>query len=432
METSDRGWIEDWFSRVEQAADFQVEPLALSHSKHWQMVGGAIAHDSGRFFRIAGTVWRDAEGAPTYRPMVEQREIGTLGFILRDRPSRAPELLAHAKIEPGNVNAVQLAPTCQATASNIACLHGGDVPPYSGMFGADAAEMVHQSLQSEQGSRFLGKLNRNVLVRFNGDVALTPAHRFVAVDEVLELVAADYVMNTDARSVLVTSPWRTLVRRPPFERYDVQFARELAESFRLPIKPEQTMTLGRTLSLVRANTPQPTAVPLDALEGWRVDAEGVVPEGGVPYRIRHIKVRARGREVAEWDQPIVESAGTGLVELHCGRLNGVLHFLFRLQVEPGLVSRAELGPTVCVEPGSVAMNHPLPPSAHVIIETWQSDEGGRFFQDKSLYRIVDRGQAHSAAEGYWLNVAQVHDLLMQGGWFTNEARSVLSLLLTWM
>ena len=67
------------------------------------------------------------------QPLIDPPEIGTLGFSLRGI-GKNREVLAYAKIEPGNVDTVQLAPTCQATASNIARVHSGEMPPYSEYF----------------------------------------------------------------------------------------------------------------------------------------------------------------------------------------------------------------------------------------------------------------------------------------------------------
>jgi len=51
----------------------------------------------------------------------------------------------------------------------------------------------------------------------------------------------------------------------------------------------------------------------------------------------------------------------------------------------------------------------------------------------SVYRIVDIGDVpQNRRDERWLNLAEVRVLLMAGGWFTNEARSVLSLLLRWL
>lgn len=177
-----------WFWDLLEEAEFCVEPMQLEKSTEWSLVDGTISHRSRRFFQVKGVEWREPEGTLRYQPLVEQREIGILGFVMRDRYGNRPELLVHGKIEPGNVNGVQLAPTCQATASNIARVHGGETPPYSEFFVTRKATVVHQSLQSEQGSRFLGKRNRNVLVQIDCDMAPTAAHRWVDVDEVLELL----------------------------------------------------------------------------------------------------------------------------------------------------------------------------------------------------------------------------------------------------
>jgi oxidase EvaA len=127
--------------------------------------------------------------------------------------------------------------------------------------------------------------------------------------------------------------------------------------------------------------------------------------------------------------------GEGLLELVCGRIAGLLHFLFVIQAEAGLHNLAELGPSLVVEPGEPARakTYASHPGASVLAQCRQSDEGGRFFQDISTYRLVDVGDAFDPPDdGCWLTLAQVRTLLSQGGWFTNEARSAISLLLAWL
>src|SRR5437870_252568 len=136
--------------------------------------------------------FQSAEGGrieirPTLAVFVDQRTVGTLGFLIRGR-----ELLVHAKIEPGNVGFVQLAPTCQATESNARRMHGGAAPPFIDAFPRGAANALYDVDQSEQGTRFLGKRNRNVLAAAARDVSLPRTHRWMDVDEVLDLTRHDY------------------------------------------------------------------------------------------------------------------------------------------------------------------------------------------------------------------------------------------------
>ena len=68
------------------------------------------------------------------------------------------------------------------------------------------------------------------------------------------------------------------------------------------------------------------------------------------------------------------------------------------------------------------------PQASVVAECRQSDEGGRFLQDVSTYRLIDLGEVPEDLIGFgkWLTLAEIRDLLSEDGWFTNEARSALS------
>jgi oxidase EvaA len=60
--------------------------------------------------------------------------------------------------------------------------------------------------------------------------------------------------------------------------------------------------------------------------------------------------------------------------------------------------------------------------------------GGRFFEEISTYRLIDVGTVPGDLlnAGKWLTLAGIRSLLGEGGWFTNEARSTLSLILPWL
>jgi len=141
-----------------------------------------------------------------------------------------------------------------------------------------------------------------------------------------------------------------------------------------------------------------------------------------------------GREVPHWDQPIISSFGRGRIDLVCGRIGGVLHFLASAQAEPGLPNLVELGPSRVREPGAEGSpGDDDSPRGRIVLRTCQSEEGGRFYRDVNEYRIIDVGEACAPAPGsQWLTLAQIDALLGEGGWFTNEARCALSLLLAWL
>lgn len=85
-----------------------------------------------------------------------------------------------AKIEPGNLNIVQLSPTLQATRSNYTRVHGGKSPNYLEYFnGEKEVYVLVDQLQSEQGARFLHKRNRNIIVEINEDEEISVKDGFI-------------------------------------------------------------------------------------------------------------------------------------------------------------------------------------------------------------------------------------------------------------
>ena len=67
-----------------------------------------------------------------------------------------------AKIEPGNVNKIQISPTIQATKSNFTQKHGGNKPKYLEYFlDNNNHKIIVDQIQSEQSSRFFKKRNNN-------------------------------------------------------------------------------------------------------------------------------------------------------------------------------------------------------------------------------------------------------------------------------
>lgn len=420
-------WIEVWFSQAREQANLQVSRIPFSASAEWMMVDGSLVHKSGRFFRVIAVEWDDLQHQRHAQPFLHQPEVGILGFVFHDY-----KLLMQAKIEPGNVGVVQMAPTCQATASNLDRVHGGETPLFSEWFTSVSKKQVYHSLQSEQGSRFFGKFNSNVLAIAPVSVPANQSFRWTSVDAVLELMHQDYLINTDARSSIVCSPWELLVKRLPFTRVLSSFAKDLAISFTTRMANHKMLDELQTL---RALVKPPVIIRLNELDRWQIGEGSITPFSGKPFEICQIKVTAATREVSGWDQPILSSFGEGYVELVCGRIDGVLHLLFSFQIEAGLHNAIELGPSLVVEAGEVwpENTYIAYPNAVVMAECKQSDEGGRFFHDISTYKLIDIGNVpDDLTNEKWLTLAETHRLLHAGGWFTNEARSALSLVLLWL
>ena len=158
--------IMSWIAERSENVSVQIEKVPFARCQGWEyhFDEGVVRNSNGKFFQISALRCTRGDGRIVEQPIIIQPEIGYLGILCK-RIDGVLHLLMQAKIEPGNVNAVQLSPTIQATKSNFTRQHKGKAPAYLELFlDADPSVVVVDSLQSEQASRFLGKRNRNIIV----------------------------------------------------------------------------------------------------------------------------------------------------------------------------------------------------------------------------------------------------------------------------
>ena len=140
------------------------------------------------------------------QPIVNQPEIGVLG-ILAKRFDGVLHFLLQAKMEPGNIDLVQLSPTVQATRSNYTRVHGGKRPRYLDFFLQRGVNRVLvDQLQSEQGLFFLRKRNRNIIVETREDVPLHDDFHWLTLGQIKRLMQEPHTVNMDTRTVIAAVP----------------------------------------------------------------------------------------------------------------------------------------------------------------------------------------------------------------------------------
>ena len=119
--------IRQWIEQRNREVDVRVEKIPFDRLKMWHSdPDGSIRHDSGRFFSIVGIDVTTDYGTNNHwrQPIILQPEVGYLGILTKEIDG-VLYCLMQAKIEPGNVNCVQISPTLQATKSNYSRIHSG-------------------------------------------------------------------------------------------------------------------------------------------------------------------------------------------------------------------------------------------------------------------------------------------------------------------
>ena len=184
------------------------------------------------------------------------------------------------------------------------------------------------------------------------------------------------------------------------------------------------------------------SVPLKALADWTYDGRTIAHRSGRYFTVLGVSVVAGNREVASWEQPIIESKKGGVLAFVCQRRRGILHFLVQARVEPGNFDGVEMAPTLQCTPGNheggAAADLPpfydlvmTAPAGRIRYDALQSEEGGRFFHDQNRYLVVeaDEGDELDVPANYlWMTIRQLKELIRFNNILNIEARGLISCL----
>ena len=349
--------------------------------------------------------------------------------------------LVQAKIEPGNINVVQLSPTLQATRSNYTLQHKGRAPKYLKYFnGAKSVTVLLDQLQTEQGSRFFRKRNRNIIVEIDKDIEVESEFIWLTLGQIKKLALVDNFINMDLRTVISSIPLQ-------HEKDQTQATNFLGELVKAPSNSEDTMCCdGEIMSWIvnlRAMSDRTTVIcSIDELKGWSINRDGIFHSENRHFDVIWANITISNREVASWDQPIVRPRDHGLIGFFVKKVHDQWYFLVQAKMECGSFEPVELTSSLCFVPSSYSNPEREIPfysyflqasKIDFIVDTMQSEEGGRFFheQNRNFIVNVDDSFTYSSTEfpDYrWMTYVQLLNLMAHSNYVSIQARSLLSLI----
>ena len=442
-----------WIRQKNQAVKVQVNEVPFNTLKKWTVdkSTGNIIHETGKFFSIEGieinTNWGNVNNWS--QPIINQPEIGFLGIITK-KINGILHFLMQAKIEPGNINVVQLSPTLQATKSNYSQVHKGKRPLYLEYFNGekDVTVLIDQ-LQSEQGARFLKKRNRNIIVEVIDDIELYDNFCWVTLGQIKEFIRYDNIVNMDTRTVI------SCVQYGSYNSKTIQFYSTIIGEDK--INERESALLHSVLtndisynsfdtiiswltglkSFYELNISQ---IPLNQVKGWINDGTKIFHEQNKYFTVIGVNVEISNREVSVWDQPIIKPAQEGVIAFIVKKINGVYHFLVQAKLEAGNFDIVELAPTVQCLTGNYrkGLNSYDVPFINTVLEAtdaqiWyssmQSEEGGRFYHEQNRNMIVevdDNFPIEVPANYTWITLNQLYTFIKFNNFLNISARSLLS------
>lgn len=434
-----------WIARRDRDTVVDIRKSSLEGDGFWfyDLIEGCIRNQNRSFFSITGFRKQMPDGSLLSQPIILQEEIGYLGILCREI-NGIMHFLMQAKIEPGNLNHIQISPTIQATKSNFTQRHGGAKPPYLEYFvNASQYETVVDQIQSEQSSRFYKKRNRNIVIRVEEDIPILPSHSWMTLGQIKQLMRVENLVNMDTRTVLSCIPYSKL-KLPVLELLELSDRFSDKALFRSAFVGAPENRLPQVYQYINNckmfSESKPELVPLHSLEGWELRENEMICQRPYPFKVIFCDISIEGREVRHWTQPLFEANGIATFGLVCCEDKGVLKFLVRAVPEAGCFDGIELGPTVQREAMAIIphedtvtrfFDNKLQRNEDIWFDHLLSEEGGRFYheQNRNVLLRVRPEELPPFPDGYFLlDYKTLNELIQVNNTLNIQLRNLLSLL----
>ena len=392
--------VKNWLNRQHKKQKLNIKKIKISFVKGWIINKKHIVHKSGKFFKIIGlSVKTNFYKKNWDQPIIYQNEIGILGIL---KNIKTKKYLLQAKVEPGNINKVQISPTVQATKSNYMRVHGGKSTPYLNFFMKKKNIFSHQS---EQAFRYLNKFNANIIVKISKKIKLFETFRWFSKKEIVYLLNKKNIINMDALSVFSCFLKKNKKDKPLNNLNKINiWLKKLNNKFYLRVKK----------------------INISKLKYWNTSPMKIKHKTNNFFSIIGIKVKTNKREINEWSQPIIQGMNLAFAGFLTKKFNNTEHYLCRYILKPGARSNTFSCTINTSKIKNFTKNKQLSNFQKEIFTKYfltrkkklydniLSDEGGRFYQSQIryvAYNLKKNDNIELPFNYVWLSYNQMIDLI---------------------
>ena len=391
--------IQKWLDAKKKTHFLKTKFVNFSRVENWNFNQNVIYHNSKKFFKFIGlSVKTNFYKKNWDQPIIIQKEVGILGIIKNEDTNK---YLLQAKIEPGNINKIQLAPTVQATKSNYQRVHGGKKIPFLKYF---LNNKTLESLQSEQGFRYFNKYNSNKIYITNKKIKISNDFYWFSIDELKQLSKKKNLLNMDTLSVI-----SSFIKK---KRID------------FPLSNEKNIKK-KILSNDKKFFLKTKKIKLSNLQNWIYKKNVIKHLDDKYFSIIGLEINANKREISHWHQPIIRGKKLAFAGFIKSNIKGTNHYLCRYLLKPGLKNSVISCTTNTSDFFSINFNSNFPKfekkimknfflnkanNKKIIYDNILSDEGGRFYKCQirnMIIEILDYREIKIPFNYFWLSHNQL-------------------------
>lgn len=196
-----------WLTSERMRREVSAEPVPLAGLPGWICGEYSVDHEDGRHFSVVAVSVRadNREVSGWTQPLLEPHGRGVVAFLTR-RFGGVPHLLAHARVEAGLRDTLELAPTVQYMWLDSAHLTAADRSPFLDLVMSAGPDRIrYQATHSEEGGRFLNAESRYLVIETDESEAPAcppPGYAWVTPGQLTSLARHSHYLNVQARTLL--------------------------------------------------------------------------------------------------------------------------------------------------------------------------------------------------------------------------------------
>jgi oxidase EvaA len=194
-----------WLTNLKAKYDLRITPCPINNMPEWNNSDIEIAREDGKYFKIIGVnvTISNREVASWSQPLVQPMQDGICAFIVK-KIDGIYHFLVQAKLECGNFDVIELAPTVQCLTGAVGKEAHEKPDFYDYILKANKEQVIIDTLQSEEGGRFYHEQNRNLLVEAeeNFPLNLPPRFTWMTLNQIYEFLRFNNYLNIQARSII--------------------------------------------------------------------------------------------------------------------------------------------------------------------------------------------------------------------------------------
>ena len=434
--------IDEWIAFLNKNIEVTITKNKLDDSNYWfyDHDKGIITNKNNSFFYIQGIQEYIDDKVVSEQPIIFQNEIGFLGIICSVIDNQL-NFLMQAKIEPGNINQIQISPTIQATKSNFTQKHGGKKPLYLEYFiDVDPKHIIVDQIQSEQSSRFFHKRNRNIVIMVDKDIEIHKNFKWMTLGQIKRLMKFDNIVNMDTRTVISCLPIF------PFQndkQRDFLFNQYKNKEFLNSVFDDNSSKMSEAFhklnNIKMFEDKKYKFVKLDELKTWKFTSNEI-SNSNANFKVIFCDIKIDGREVTHWTQPLFEATGIAIFGLITRIHNSKREYLVHLKKEIGCFDTVEFGPSIQFEANEINKKERdivedvffkyLNEEKNIVFDTLLSEEGGRFYHEQNRNIIIDikENDINITDQYIWLDFRTINKMIQFNNVCNIQLRNLMSLL----